>query len=155
MSAMLMTAAATTPLTTEGPMSVVHDETEIPEVRFGAPMPGLDDLTRFALVRLDDAGALFSLRSLEQAAVRLVVAAPWVCAPDYAPELDDDACDELGLSRAEDAVVLLVVHPGTSATDSTVNLLAPIVVNATTGQAAQVVLSGTDLPLRAPLVPAV
>jgi flagellar assembly factor FliW len=153
---MLVTAAVRTegPMSTEIPTEPGQDETEIPEVRFSAPMPGLDGLTRFALVRLDDVGALFSLRSLEQSAVRLVVAAPWVCASDYAPELDDDACDEVGLSRAEDAVLLLVVHPGTSAADSTVNLLAPIVVNATTGRAAQVVLSGTDLPLRAPLVPA-
>jgi flagellar assembly factor FliW len=126
---------------------------ELPELRFSAPMPGLDGLTRFVLVRLDDTGALFSLRSLEAPDVRLLVAAPWVCAPDYAPERDDDAGDELGLTRAEDAVVLLVVHAGASLADSTVNLLAPVVVNVTTGRAAQVVL-GADLPLRAPLVAA-
>ncbi|MFP5346536.1 MAG: flagellar assembly protein FliW [Actinomycetes bacterium] len=127
---------------------------DIPELRFGTPMPGLDGLTRFALVRLDDTGALFSLRCLDEPSVRLLVAAPWVCAPDYAPELDDDACADLGLTRAEDAVVLVVVHPGESVVDSTVNLLAPIVVNATTGAAAQLVLTGSDLPLKAPLVPA-
>lgn len=126
---------------------------EIPEVRFGAPMPGLDGLTRYALVRLDDVGGLFSLRSLDDPEVRLVVATPWLCAPGYAVDLDDDACRQIGLTRPEDAIVLLVVNPGPSLAESTVNLLAPIVVDAGTGQAAQVMQPDGDLPLRAPLLP--
>ncbi|GAB2677876.1 flagellar assembly protein FliW [Thalassiella azotivora] len=126
----------------------------LPEVRFAAPLPGLDGLTRYELVALDDTGALFSLRSLEREGTRLIVAAPWVCAPDYAPYLDDAVCAELGLERAEDAMVLVVVNPGASLADSTVNLLAPVVVNSRTGAAAQVVLTQGDHPLRAPLVAA-
>lgn len=136
----------------------MSDETALPEglpeLTFEAPIPGLDGLTRFALVRLDEVGALYRLQSLQAPDVRLVVAAPWVCAPGYAPRLDDDACQHLGLTSADDAIVLLVVRPGSSVADSTVNLLAPIVVNAATGRAAQVVLTDADHDMRAPLVPA-
>ncbi len=129
-------------------------QTELPEVRFAAPMPGLDGLTRYALVQLDEVGGLFSLRSLDDPDVRLVLATPWLCAPGYTLELDDEACALIGLERAEDAVVLLVVNPGPTLAQSTVNLLAPIVVDSVTGHAAQVVQPDADLPLRAPLLPA-
>ncbi len=124
----------------------------LPELVFESPMPGLEHLSRFALVRLDDVGALFRLQSLEDANVRLVVAAPWLCAPDYTPQLDDDTCATLDLRSGSDAVLLLVVSPGETPAESTVNLLAPIVVNVGTGRAAQVVLTESVHPLRAPLV---
>lgn len=128
--------------------------TDVPEVVFSAPVPGLRTLTRFALVHLDEVGGLFSLRSLEDPAVRLVVAMPWLCAPGYTVDLDDDVCAEIGLQRPEDALVLLVVHPGATLADSTVNLLAPVVIDSTTGRAAQVVQADSSLPLRAPLLSA-
>jgi flagellar assembly factor FliW len=126
----------------------------LPELVFESPMPGLDGLSRFALVRLDDVGALFRLQSLEDASVRLVVAAPWLCAPEYTPQLDDDICARLDLRSDADAVLLLVVSPGDTLAESTVNLLAPIVVNAGTGRAAQVVLTDSEHALRSPLVSA-
>jgi flagellar assembly factor FliW len=43
---------------------------------------------------------------------------------------------------------------GGSAAESTANLLAPIVLNSRTRQAAQVLQASTELPLRAPLIPA-
>ncbi|MEJ5914257.1 flagellar assembly protein FliW [Pseudokineococcus sp. 1T1Z-3] len=127
----------------------------LPEVRFVAPLPGLEELTRFALVRLDETGTLFSLQSLEAEGVRLVVLAPGALFPSYAPEVEEDDVDGLGLESAEDALLLVVVTPGRSLADSTANLMAPIVVHATSGRAAQVVLAGTDHPLRAPLLEAV
>lgn len=132
----------------------VGTDDALPEIVFDAPLPGLEDLTRFVLVRLDEVGALFSLRSLQSPGTRLVVVAPWVVDGDYAPVLDDDTCAHLGLVESADAVLLLVVNPGASLPESTVNLLAPLVVHARTGRAAQVVLTGTDLPVRAPLVAA-
>ena len=127
---------------------------ELPEVRFVVPLPGLESLTRFALVRLDDSGLLYSLTSLEDPAVRLIVMSPDVCFPDYAPELDESSAAELGIQVAEDAVTLVVVNAAETFSASTANLLAPIVVHARTGLAAQLLLVGTDHPLRAPLVPA-
>ena len=45
----------------------------------------------------------------------------------------------------------MVVNAGESLADSTANLLAPIAVNPATLAAAQVVLTGSGLPLRAQL----
>ncbi|GMA88883.1 hypothetical protein GCM10025868_41330 [Angustibacter aerolatus] len=69
---------------------------------------------------------------------RLVVAAPTLFFGDYSPEIDEDTAASIGLSDTADALLLVVVTVGASLADSTANLLAPIVVNAATRQAVQV-----------------
>jgi flagellar assembly factor FliW len=123
-------------------------------LEFVAPVPGLEGHRTFALVALDDAGRLYSLRSASDPAVRLLVVSPASFFPDYSPEVDDDTCAALELTDAADASVLCVVNPGDSAAGATVNLLAPVVVNVRSRRAMQVVLAGSDLPLRRPLLAA-
>jgi len=94
---------------------------------------------------------LYELRSLERDNVRFMVAAPSAFFSDYDIELDDQECGELGLTTAEDALVLVVLTVGRDAASTTANLLAPIVINARTRAAAQVILTGSDWPVRAPL----
>jgi flagellar assembly factor FliW len=122
-----------------------------PVLRFETGLPGFPDAREFVLVRLDDAGTVFSLRSAEDAGLRFLAVPPGSFFPAYSPELPDDAVAELGLRDASEALVLLLVTCQTGLADATANLLAPVVVNARTHAAAQVVLAGSDLPLRAPL----
>ena len=97
----------------------------------------------------DEQALLYELRSLERPEVRFLVAAPAPFFPDYAIELDETACAELDLHDAGDALVLVVLTVDPDAGGATANLLAPVVVNARTRQAAQVILSGSDWPVRA------
>ncbi|WP_051275028.1 flagellar assembly protein FliW [Cellulomonas sp. URHD0024] len=118
-----------------------------------APLPGLPGHLRYVLDPLDDGGVLFALRSIpddeQDAPIRLFVVSPSVHFPDYTPTID--AGDLEWDAVAESTVVLVVVHPGRSEHDGpTANLLAPLVVDARTGAAAQIVLDG-DWPVRAPV----
>ena len=133
------------------PRSTVRVVEEIPVIEMVEAMPGFPDRTRFALVRLDEDGVLCSLKSVEDPDLRFLVVPPNVFFPDYAPEIDDTVVSALGIERAEDALVLVVVNPGDRAASATANLLAPVVVNTVSRQASQVVLT-EDLPVRAPLV---
>jgi flagellar assembly factor FliW len=92
---------------------------------------------------------LYELRSLEHPELRFLVAVPGAFFPDYEVELDAQACDELGLTDAGDALVLVVLTVGADPSTTTANLLAPVVINARTRSAAQVILSGSDWPVRA------
>ena len=131
-------------------MAAVPDAEDLPELSLVRPLPGFGDLRRFVLVELPGgAGALFELRSLEAPDVRFVAAAPTAFFPDYAFDLDEGDCDQLGLTDAGDALVLVLLTVGADAAATTANLLAPVVVNARTRQAAQVILAGTDWPVRA------
>ncbi len=120
------------------------------QVRFVTPLPGLPRHTDYVLRGLEASGTLFSLESPDDE-VSLLLAAPWAFFPDYAPVLSDEDVDLLGLHGAEDALLFVVLTPGESAAASTANLLAPVVLNQRDGSALQVLLTGTDHPVRAPL----
>jgi flagellar assembly factor FliW len=123
-----------------------------PIIQFVTPIMGFGEQTSFHLVPLDDDGTLWSLRDATGTGVRLVVVSPLKFFPGYAPEIDDETVAALDLREANEAAVLNVVNIGDDPATATVNLLAPIVINHRTMQAAQTVLVGTDLPLRAPLL---
>lgn len=114
------------------------------------PLPGLPGHLEYSLDTLDDDGILFALRSLADPAVRLFVVRPEVFFADYAPGVDRATRSALDLGDDDEALLLVVVHPGDDSRPTTANLLAPVVINLATGAATQVVLDG-DWPLRAPL----
>ena len=96
-----------------------------------------------------DGPVLYELRSVDKPDLRFLVGVPRAFFPDYTIELDDQSCDDLELHEPADALVLVILSAGADATTTTANLLAPVVINAHTRSAAQVILSGTDWPVRA------
>lgn len=117
-------------------------------VTFTAPMPGLENVHDFALRNIDSAPGLFALES-GSAPVRLFLADAAVFVPGYAPPLPAAALEALGLGDGDSPRVLVVVNHSPAST--TVNLMAPIVFNPATGRCTQLVLDGTEYPLRAEL----
>jgi flagellar assembly factor FliW len=121
---------------------------ELPTIEFVAAMPGFPAHRRFALVRLDDAGLLYALTSVDDSDLRFLVVPPAPFFPDYAPEVDDETLELLGRPDADQLLLLLVVTAGEAHT--TANLLAPIVIDQGNRRAVQVVLTGSGLPVREP-----
>lgn len=111
------------------------------------PPPGLEPHTAFALEGIAAAEGLFALTSVDDPQIRLFVMDPAAVVPDYAPVLSDDQVAVLGLQSPEEAAVLVVARMTDEGIG--VNLLAPVVFNQRTGDAAQVILEGQDLPVRA------
>ncbi|WP_129339081.1 flagellar assembly protein FliW [Cellulomonas endophytica] len=121
-------------------------------LELAAPLPGLPGHEALLLEPLDDTGVLFALRSVPGAAseLRLFVVAPGAFFPGYGPDVTG-VVDGLAAGAGADPVLLVVVHPVDDAHETpTANLLAPLVVDPTTGRAVQTVLEG-DWPLRARL----
>jgi flagellar assembly factor FliW len=127
-----------------------HDE-DPPVIDFVSPLPGFPEHRRFVLVRLDDDGLLYTLTSLRDPEIRFTVVPPAAFFPDYAPEIPQEAVDVLGVAAPDEILLLLVITVGESAAASTANLLAPILIGHETRRAVQVVLTGSDLPVRAAL----
>lgn len=117
------------------------------DLTFPVPPFGLAPAPVFTLTAVDGATGLFTLVGGD---ARLYLLDAAVHLPSYAPELTDEQAAGLGLVAPEDAMLLVVANPGDDST--TVNLLAPIVVNARTSVGAQVILEDQDQPLRAELV---
>jgi flagellar assembly factor FliW len=123
-----------------------------PVLTFVAPPPGLAPLVDFSLDKIDGADGLYAMHAARDSELRLFLLDAQVHLPDYAPMLTDEQCAAVDVTAPEDAIVLVVANPADEGT--TVNLLAPIVVNASTGASAQFILEGQDYSLRQELRPA-
>lgn len=127
---------------------------EIPVIELVQPMPGFPGHTRFTLVQVDDTGLLCALRSLEDPDLRFLVMPPAAFFPDYAPVVDDETVEGLGIEAVEDVLLLVVVNPGESLDSTTANLIAPVLVNTVTLRAQQVILDDPSLSVAVPLAAA-
>jgi flagellar assembly factor FliW len=115
-------------------------------------LPGFPHVHRFRLSPWGPPGSPYLLlRAVDDPDVGFVVVPPWVFYPDYEFDLDDASAERLGLSVADDAIVLAVVTLRDRPEAATLNLLGPIVVNRHTHDAAQVVLPTSSYSVRAPL----
>ncbi|MCU1500374.1 MAG: Flagellar assembly factor FliW [Acidimicrobiales bacterium] len=124
---------------------------EIPELRFEAGLPGFPEAHRFALVTWGDDSPFSILTCLEGESPEFLVAPPVAFFPDYEVEIDDETADRIGLSAAEDALLLVIVNVADGPQQATANLRAPIVVNRHSLRAVQAVLDDDSLPVRQPL----
>lgn len=116
---------------------------------FVTPPPGLSPHVEFALDEIEGAPGLHTLRAAADANVRLFVVEAAKYVPDYAPTFTPEHLSDVGAASGSDASVLVVTTLDSDG--PVVNLLAPVLVNAATGAASQVILDGTDFPLRARL----
>ncbi|HEV7899096.1 MAG TPA: flagellar assembly protein FliW [Planosporangium sp.] len=124
---------------------------DLPVLEFVAPLPGFPQERRFVLVRADDAGLLYSLRSVDRPELRFLVAPPAAFFPDYSVDVDDESLQALGGPDPDELLVLLMINAGHRPGDASANLMAPIVVAQRSRRAVQLVLGRTGLPVRAQL----
>ncbi|HZP31082.1 MAG TPA: flagellar assembly protein FliW [Acidimicrobiia bacterium] len=119
-------------------------------VNFAAGLPGFPDAHEFLLAHEGgDDSPFWILQSAVDPKVAFVLVVPFAFFPDYDFELDDAGAERIGIADPSDALVFSVVTLAERAEDSTVNLLAPIVVNRHSGEALQHVLSkGYDVKTR-------
>ena len=122
--------------------------TTIP-VAFTAPMLGLENVHDFTLRSVEGAAGLYALEGGSPGPVRLFLADAAVFVPGYAPPVPAAAVEALALEPGVAPQVLVVLNHSPQAT--TVNLMAPIVLNTATRRCSQLVLDGREYPLRADL----
>lgn len=116
-------------------------------VTFVQPLVGFGGYADFALEPLDESGVLFSLSAVHETGPHMFLLDPAPFFPQYVPVADASVADILGTEAPR---VLVIVTPGSDASEHTANLLAPVLVNAETGAAMQAVLEDDSWPLRAP-----
>ena len=122
---------------------------DIPTITMAVPMPGFPAHQEFALVRLNDRDLLYAFTSLRDPELRFLVAPPEPFFPDYAPEIENSVMAALNTKDPDRLLIMVVISAGTE--ETTANLLAPIIVDRDSHRAMQVVLEGSNMPVRAVL----
>jgi flagellar assembly factor FliW len=126
---------------------VTDTELNLPIIDMAVPMPGFPAHRQFVLVRLNDNGLLYAFTSVDDPNLRFLVAPPEPFFPDYAPEIENDVFAALNTKDPDRLLVMVVITAGVQ--ETTANLLAPIIVDRDSRRAMQVVLAGSDMPVRA------
>ena len=118
-------------------------------ISFPDGLPSFPDHKRFLLVNLLEDGVFQELRGVEDDSVSMLVCVPWLFFPDYAPDLSEAEQEQLEIRNQEDAVVFCPVTFDTERREVSLNLLGPFVVNTATRIGQQLVLAGSEYPVRA------
>lgn len=128
-------------------------EVEIEEqqlVSFPKGIPGFPQYKDYAIIDLEDT-AFFYLQSMEEPSVGFVMANPFDFFPAYEIDLPESAIKELDIGSPEEVMIRCIVTIQEEFQKSTINLLAPVVMNTRNRQGKQVVLQGVPYPIKQPL----
>ena len=102
---------------------------------------GFPNLTRYALYKPKELGFFSWLQSEEVKELAFVVCDPRLLLADYRIEVRVEDLKSIHLESKEDAAVLVILTYPHDPRRMTANLLGPIIVNTTTGEAVQIVLN--------------
>jgi len=109
---------------------------------------GFEEDKRFLLLPFKGNGTLFSLQSLQTPQLAFVLLDPFALNPSYAPVLQKEELEMLGVEKSEDLYFYTMCVVKDPVAESTVNLQCPVAVNGDTLQAAQVILEGSPYHMR-------
>lgn len=121
-------------------------------IRFNGSILGFEEFDEFVISVVEEGSPYAYLQSLKDENIGFLVVTPFVFYPEYMFEIEDKDKSLLELKSNEEVAVLNIVTIKEPYIKSTVNLLAPLVLNIAAGQARQLVLPpqstyGTNDPL--------
>ncbi|MBB5149722.1 flagellar assembly protein FliW [Ureibacillus thermosphaericus] len=113
---------------------------------------GLEEYTKYVLLPLDKDSPLAIFQSIEESQIGFVVAYPFAFRKDYAFDISEVDKKELQVEKEEDLIAYSIVTLKEPFEESTLNLLAPIVINSVKKCGKQIVLQDNQAyPLRFPI----
>ncbi|MHB8770860.1 MAG: flagellar assembly protein FliW [Syntrophales bacterium] len=127
------------------------DETRV--IRMKGGILGFEHLLTYTLLIQDPHNPLWWLQSLDDDSLAFVVTDPLVIQADYHPEIPKAALAFLGISREETLSLLSIVTVRSQPFRVTVNLRAPLVINAETRVGGQIVLEDEQYQIRHEIIP--
>ena len=127
-------------------------EVEIKEseiLTFKQGLPGFPEYKQYILLSLNADLPLALLQSTEEATIGFVVAFPFAFKQDYAFDLSNEDKEDLQIEKEEEVLTYSIVTLHDTLLDSTINLLAPVIINVNKKLGKQIVLQDSQAyPLR-------
>jgi flagellar assembly factor FliW len=120
---------------------------------FRGSIVGFEHLNGFVLSEMDPDSDFYLLRSVEEESIEYLVVSPFAVNRDYEFELMDEYKEELQITETDEVLVLAIITLQKPFFQSTINLLAPLVINIKNGTGRQVILNGSSYAVNASLFP--
>ena len=128
-------------------------EVDLPEEKiltFDRGLIGLPDYKQFTLLYDCDKEQtnISWLQSVEEPSLALPVIKPWLVKEDYNPTVEDELLVSLGELTEENPVSLLTMTVPEDTKQMSVNLKAPVVINADTRKGIQIIAENQDYEVK-------
>ena len=124
-------------------------------ILFPSGLPGFEDMRKFIILEVGETKPIYWLQSIEDKHVSLPVIITFEILDDYNIEIRDNDLEDLQFESKNDLLIMNVIVIPQDIKKMTVNLAAPIIINAKHGIAKQIIIDSTDLPIRYPVYEAV
>ncbi|KIL40651.1 hypothetical protein SD70_12095 [Gordoniibacillus kamchatkensis] len=108
-------------------------------VQFDGSILGFEHLNEFTLQIMEEQSPYAYLQSVADPNVGFLVASPFAFFQSYSLEIEEKDKEYLELASAEDAAILSIITIHEPFTASTMNLLAPLVINVRNNKGRQIV----------------
>lgn len=125
------------------------DEKKI--IFFGNGIVGFPELKNFVLVHDEEKGTKAGIRwlqSIEEPGFALPVMNPLDIDATYNPQVDDELLKPIGELNPDEMLVLVTATIPSDLTKMSVNMKAPVVINANEKKACQVIAEGDVYPVK-------
>lgn len=124
------------------------DENKI--VTFDSGLMGFEQYKRFTILYNieDDKSKISWLQSVDEPNLALPIISPAVVKEDYNPTVEDEVLQSLGELTEENLVVFLIITVPSDIKKTTVNLKAPIIINADTRKGCQIIVENSEYTVR-------
>lgn len=131
-------------------------EVEIDEkmiMDFPEGIPGFEDSRRYVLLDIPENEVFRILQNADDEFVSFVVTDPWAFFEEYDFDIPDEELAKINIKKEEQLLIMNIVTLSDEFENSTLNLLAPVVVNAYDRLGKQYVLSSGKYTTKHPLYP--
>ncbi len=128
-------------------------EVDLPEEKiltFERGLIGLADYKRFTILYdcEKEETNISWLQSVDEPTLALPVIKPWLVKEEYNPTVEDELLSSLGELTEENLVILLTMTVPADIKEMTVNLKAPVIINADTRKAVQIIADNQDYEVK-------
>lgn len=133
----------------------IFQEIEVNEekvITFETGIIGYPELVHFLLIHEEgEEGHIGWLQSVEEPLFALPVIDPLRILPDYNPSVEDELLKSIALEDPDDMLVLVTLTVPSDIEKMSVNLRAPIVINAAGRKACQLIAEDEDYAVKYPI----
>ncbi|MDD5018156.1 MAG: flagellar assembly protein FliW [Eubacteriales bacterium] len=124
-------------------------------IEFPLGIPGFEDLRKFIILEVGDTKPVYWLQSTENKYIALPVIISFEILDNYNIDVRENELEELYVESKNDLLIINVVVIPSEVEKMTVNLAAPIIINAKRGIGKQIIIDAKELPIRFPVYDAV
>ncbi len=120
-------------------------------IEFPSGIPGFENLHRFVILEIEKSKPLYWLQSTDNKHIALPTLIPFDLLENHSIQIRDSDLEDLHVEEQTDLIVMNVVVIPKDIRKMTVNLAAPIIINAKEGVGKQILIDAEELPMRYPI----